>query len=400
MDLRYTGVTIVGLRKMPAMKNLQRLRVHLRKDDVANDKLNDLACLKNLTTLDVSDNRFFSDLSLKEIARNTRLTSLDIHGTGISDAGLKHLAEMPNLEELVLSNSRVTNEGVKELVGLKRLRVLHLDGTDVSDAGLRALGGCTEITELYLQGAYGINMTTAGLKHLAAFKKLAKLQLGGDAVTDAGLKELAALNGLNVLDLQYADAVTDAGLKHIAVHKNLTVLDLTYTKATADGLKELADLKELQELRLLPSRVTDQHLHELRRIGMLHVLPFAKAKDSGRAKSDLEIVWLDLSGTQVSDAGLKEIAGLANLIHLDLSIGVTSKQMRGVTDEGLKQLAGMKQLVSLDLSRTKVTDAGLKELHALTSLRRLRLYLSLRPAVTDAGRSELLKALPQCRILP
>jgi hypothetical protein len=33
-----------------------------------------------------------------------------------------------------------------------------------------------------------------------------------------------------------------------------------------------------------------------------------------------------------------------------------------VTDAGLKELAGLKSLQSLDLSRTKVTDAGLKEL--------------------------------------
>jgi len=34
----------------------------------------------------------------------------------------------------------------------------------------------------------------------------------------------------------------------------------------------------------------------------------------------------------------------------------------GVTDAGLKELAGLKSLQKLDLRRTQVTDAGLKEL--------------------------------------
>ena len=57
----------------------------------------------------------------------------------------------------------------------------------------------------------------------------------------------------------------------------------------------------------------------------------------------------------MTDAGLKELAGLKSLQTLDL--GDTQ-----VTDAGLKELAGLKSLQTLDLSDTKVTDAGLKEL--------------------------------------
>ena len=75
---------------------------------------------------------------------------------------------------------------------------------------------------------------------------------------------------------------------------------------------------------------------------------------------------LDLVNTQVTDAGLKELAGLKSLQMLDL-------RHTQITDAGLKELAGLKNLQVLSLSNTKVTDAGLKELAGLKSLQALKL---------------------------
>jgi hypothetical protein len=66
-----------------------------------------------------------------------------------------------------------------------------------------------------------------------------------------------------------------------------------------------------------------------------------------------------------------------------------------VTDAGLKELARLKSLKELSLFKTHVTDAGLKELAGLMSLQ----FLDLRKTkVTDAGLRELHKALPECEI--
>ena len=64
---------------------------------------------------------------------------------------------------------------------------------------------------------------------------------------------------------------------------------------------------------------------------------------------------LSLRYTEVTDAGLKELAGLKSLQTLDL-------YHTEVTDAGLKELAGLKSLQALDLGETKVTDAGVHEL--------------------------------------
>jgi internalin A len=49
-----------------------------------------------------------------------------------------------------------------------------------------------------------------------------------------------------------------------------------------------------------------------------------------------------------------------------------------ITDAGLKELAGLKNLQWLDLSSTKITDAGLKELAALKNLQTLDLWRARR----------------------
>ena len=86
-----------------------------------------------------------------------------------------------------------------------------------------------------------------------------------------------------------------------------------------------------------------------------------------------------LAGTQVTDAGLKEVAGLKSLQTLDV-------RRTKVTDAGLKDLAGLKSLQRLYLNHCQVTDAGLKELTSLKSLQILNISAS---DVTDAGLKEV-----------
>jgi hypothetical protein len=81
----------------------------------------------------------------------------------------------------------------------------------------------------------------------------------------------------------------------------------------------------------------------------------------------------------LTDAGVKELAALTHLRGLSLFYVP-------VTDAGLKDLTALKNLQALDLSYTRVTDAGLKELESLKNLQALNLGAT---KVTDVG----LKAL-------
>jgi YHS domain-containing protein len=101
-----------------------------------------------------------------------------------------------------------------------------------------------------------------------------------------------------------------------------------------------------------------------------------------------QVVWLNLAGTAVTDAGLASLGALKNLQRLHL-------ERTAVTDAGLAQLKGLADLRYLNLYGTKVTDAGLASLKGLSKLQSLYLWQT---AVTDAGEKDLQAALPSLRI--
>jgi hypothetical protein len=98
-----------------------------------------------------------------------------------------------------------------------------------------------------------------------------------------------------------------------------------------------------------------------------------------RAAPGQPVVAVHLGGTRVTDADLRELAGLRHLQALYL-------EDTAVTDVGLKDLAGLGELERLRLTRTPVGDAGVKELAGLKRLRTLGLRGT---GVTDAGLKEL-----------
>lgn len=98
------------------------------------------------------------------------------------------------------------------------------------------------------------------------------------------------------------------------------------------------------------------------------------------------VVGVHLRDTPFSD--LSALAPMTDLVSLNLS-------KTQVTDAGMKQLAQFKNLKSLGLRETQITDAGLKELTKVTSL--TSLYLG-GAQVSDAGINDFLKVLPSCEI--
>ena len=125
-----------------------------------------------------------------------------------------------------------------------------------------------------------------------------------------------------------------------------------------------------------------------------------------------EVVVVNLTNTQVSDAGLVHLKGLTNLRQLNLRNtrisdaglvhlkGLTKMKVLilteiPITDAGLAHLEGLAKLEKLILYDTQITDAGLVHLKGLTGLKSLNLTNT---KITDSGLSELKEALPNCKI--
>jgi hypothetical protein len=92
-----------------------------------------------------------------------------------------------------------------------------------------------------------------------------------------------------------------------------------------------------------------------------------------------DVVFIELSGSEATDATLRDIGGLTSVT--DLLINGTQ-----VTDAGLANLKGLTNLRILELDRTMVTDAGMAHLTALTNLQILGLDHT---QLTNTGLSRL-----------
>jgi hypothetical protein len=99
---------------------------------------------------------------------------------------------------------------------------------------------------------------------------------------------------------------------------------------------------------------------------------------------------LSLSKTKVTDAGLRELAGLDRLEWLALG-------GNELTDDGIRELTKLENLQELDLDKTKLTDVGLKELKSLKKLKVLKVEGT---QVTAAGKREIKETLPGLKFGP
>jgi hypothetical protein len=98
-------------------------------------------------------------------------------------------------------------------------------------------------------------------------------------------------------------------------------------------------------------------------------------KDLASFKLLVDLIEIDLSGTGITSAGLKSLAGLTGLERLFLD-------KTAVDDQGLESLAGLVNLTSLSLSEVKITDEGLKHLAGMKQLKALNLGNT---PITDEG---------------
>ncbi len=97
---------------------------------------------------------------------------------------------------------------------------------------------------------------------------------------------------------------------------------------------------------------------------------------------------LNLSRTRISDAALKQIAEMPRLRRLDL-------RATAVTDAGLARLKGHDALVELVLAQTKVSDAAGETLQSLPALEKVWLWGS---GMSLEGVTSLRAARPELRV--
>ena len=177
--------------------------------------------------------------------------------------------------------------------------------------------------------------------------------------------------------------VTDRGLKTVGKLAGLSHLELDAAEISDAGLEHLTALP-IEWLSVSGTHVTDAglaHLTKLKRLATLQagrrpVPSFAVVNTPQGMESRPNIPPDQNAETQVTDAGLKHLATIVTLRSLDL-------RGANISDDGLKQLrSALVKLKSLSLEGTPITDAGVAHLAALDWARIAGLEAT---KLTDAG---------------
>lgn len=254
-----------------------------------------------------------------------------------------------------------------------------------TDDDLRALRGWTDLFELSIASE---QISDEGLAHLTQLKSLSTLELRSPRVTDVGLVHLSSLTALSTLSLRRAHISGD-GLALLVTPLSLKQLSLVDTPLADDDVDALRGVS-LLFLDLSGTQVTDKGLAQLLPIKGLLVLRLARTTIRGDGLPSLRrltsLTTLDLSGTEVTDESLQHCRGIpvGNLILDDTAI--TGQGLRAPYNGGF---------YGLSLRGTRLSDAEIENFHAHYSLRFLDLQ---RTQVTEAGKQRLRKLLPMCRI--
>ncbi len=235
-------------------------------------------------------------------------------------------------------------------------------------------------------------------------------------ILDSRDRDLLRLGG--VTSLRYFKSDANAALLQKVLESEGVSQHLIRTKAievllhwgVEARLPESA--QEITALDLTDTDVSDKGLKQLAKLKNLTTLDLQNTKVTTQGLSELaglkKLTALGLSAGQLTDANLRVLREIGLLHRLPQTgtgpnerpksaadVGAFSLWHSPVTDEGLRELAGFKNLAWLDLRDTRLTDAGLKELAGLKNLSTLFLQGT---QVTDAGVAELQKALPKCDI--
>jgi len=94
------------------------------------------------TKLTLAGNRI-TDRGLAQLARMTRLKTLDLSATEVTDAGLIHLQGLKSLEAVNLGATRVTKEGLTELQTARPDLLIELDTEPAVEEAVKLRRGAT-----------------------------------------------------------------------------------------------------------------------------------------------------------------------------------------------------------------------------------------------------------------
>lgn len=296
-----------------------------------------------------------------------------VFSKSVKDVDAAKLAGFTKLRMLGLADTKDTDALVKQLDKLPTLKVLELSRTTITDAAFAGVAKLENLEEFYAEGT---KLSPQMLATLATLPKVYKVMLAKAEIDDAGFLNLAKSKSLKRLNINHTTFyLTDVPLL------NVEVFSAVGSQFDNGGVQSLP--QTLVEADLSGTRMSDGGL-KLFKTPKLEKLNLADTHITGNALSDLESLKslkdLTLGGKELTDAGLRRLTVLSSVKKLDV-LNATA-----VTDAALASIAGMTGLEELAFENVPITDAGIRELAKCKTLKRATF---VKTKVTKAGGAAL-----------
>lgn len=278
------------------------------------------------------------------------LEILDIEGMDKNSfQDMAHLADFKSLKYLNLKNTSasISNEHLEPLAQLKSLQFLNLEGNYlVDEEGIQHLSNLNSLQFLNLRSCM---MTDTGLSHFKNLRSLHTLILPSSKnqkiITHQGVTHLSSCSSLQNLTLEIMGSDSEQAIEKLAKLTSLRNLNLSIHTIQGKSLDCFSELSSLESLTIRCNVYKGNVIQ-------LSNLPCLKS--------------LDLTNFFVTNQDLERISQLSSLKSLKLYAGCK------FDDEGIKELAKLEYLEHLNLSQCNMTVEGLGDLFShLKSLKTL-----------------------------
>ncbi|MFO0811642.1 MAG: hypothetical protein U0796_00375 [Gemmatales bacterium] len=281
LDLSGTLLTCESLPTICNLDKMQKLSCSFQFTDSNNvPAFKLLQNLKRLKTLAITIEG--NDVDYENLSSLNTIEELSVRYNKISSKAIEYLSSMRNLQKIQLeaSNSNVKCPDCPDIsVLFPNLETVHLVYMNINDQWLSELSKCNKLKYVL------INQT--------------KGRIDKGAITDMGVGRLARLGKLRELHLHSCSQVSDDGVRLLSSVPGLTNLVFSGSSKLSDkSLRALGQARDLRELGVSSSMVTDAGVVHLKNLQSLEVL--------------------DLSNTPVTDTCIPYLAKLTTLRKLYL----------------------------------------------------------------------------------
>lgn len=177
--------------------------------------------------------------------------------------------------------------------------------------------------------------------------------------------------GVTEVRFQGTESVMRPNLAPLAHFSELKCLTFYNADIRDEDMVHLSELRQIEQLEITGEQLTNaglRHIEKMTRLVSLLSIDCPRIDDDGLASLSgfHRLIQLDLSRTRISGRGLQYLHGLSSLLALDLSY-------TQLDDVHVHEVTKFVKLERLELAGTRITSKGLSDLTMLSNIKSLRL---------------------------